>query len=102
MFIQDADAACTLAANTSFRGATMLRRLWHLNKNVKEKLGSVLGSEYAVSSILSVCRYDLTWEQRGCVVPVKKQCRLALRLVLPHPRRKHWQLYCRSYGCPMP
>jgi len=72
VFIQDADAACTLAANTSFRGATLLRCLWHLNKNVKEKLGSVLGSEYAVSSILSVCRYDSTWEQRGCVVPVKK------------------------------
>lgn len=61
-----------LSSDTSFRGATLLRCLWHLNKNVKEKLGSVLGSEYAVSSILSVCRYDSTWEQRGCVVPVKK------------------------------
>jgi len=55
VFIQDADGACTIAADKVFAGATKLRCLWHLWKNVKEKLGSVLGKEYPVSTVLRVC-----------------------------------------------
>ncbi|CAM9705832.1 unnamed protein product [Pylaiella littoralis] len=47
VFIQDADAACTLAADKVFKGAKKLRCLWHLWKNVKEKLGSILGKDFA-------------------------------------------------------
>eukprot|EP00904_Undaria_pinnatifida_P011919 jgi/Undpi1/7858/HiC_scaffold_23.g10330.m1 len=46
VFIQDADAACTLAAQSRFPGATMLRCQWHLYKNVREKLGPILGKAY--------------------------------------------------------
>eukprot|EP00904_Undaria_pinnatifida_P011692 jgi/Undpi1/7653/HiC_scaffold_23.g10126.m1 len=46
VFIQDADAACTLAAQSRFPGATMLRCQWHLYKNVREKLGPILGRAY--------------------------------------------------------
>ena len=54
VFIQNADGACTIAANKVFAGATKLRCLWHLWKNVKEKISSVLGKAYPVSTILSV------------------------------------------------
>ena len=43
VLIQDADGACTLAASKVFKGATKLGCLWHLWKNVREKLSSVLG-----------------------------------------------------------
>eukprot|EP00904_Undaria_pinnatifida_P008991 jgi/Undpi1/5221/HiC_scaffold_2.g00503.m1 len=46
VFIQDADAACTLAAQSRFPGATILRCQWHLYKNVREKLGPILGQAY--------------------------------------------------------
>eukprot|EP00904_Undaria_pinnatifida_P011639 jgi/Undpi1/7605/HiC_scaffold_23.g10078.m1 len=46
VFIQDADAACTLAAQSRFPGATMFRCQWHLYKNVREKLGPILGQAY--------------------------------------------------------
>lgn len=55
VFIQDADGACTLAANKMFKGAKKLRCLWHLWKNVKEKLGGILGQDFAVSTILRLC-----------------------------------------------
>ena len=55
VFIQGADAACTLAASKVFKGATKLRCLWHLWKDVREKLSSVLGKKFPVSSILRVC-----------------------------------------------
>ena len=55
VFIQDADGACALAANKVFKGAKKLRCLWHLWKNVKEKLGSILGKDFAVSTILRLC-----------------------------------------------
>ncbi|CAB1098270.1 unnamed protein product [Ectocarpus sp. CCAP 1310/34] len=47
VFIQEADGACTLAADKVFKGAKKLRCLWHLWKNVKEKLGSILGKDFA-------------------------------------------------------
>lgn len=55
VFIQDADGACTIAAEKVFSGATKLRCLWHLWKNVKEELTSVLGGDYPVSTMLRMC-----------------------------------------------
>ena len=102
VFIQDADAACTLAAQSRFPGATMLRCQWHLYKNVREKLGPILGQAYQVSSHFPVCRCDSAWvvgllgqtgRWRSGTRTLSYVWRFALRVALPGPRRKHRRRY---------
>lgn len=96
VFIQDADAACTLAASRVFKGAKKLRCQWHLWKNVKEKLGGILGGNFKVSTIafvliiLGVTGMSMSFQQQNV------SFRSAPGVAAP------WRLYCCWYGCPIP
>lgn len=70
MFIQDADGACTLAADKVSKGAKKMRCLWHLWKSVEEKLGSILGKDSAVSTRYCVCADETDSNGDVCVVRV--------------------------------
>eukprot|EP00904_Undaria_pinnatifida_P000959 jgi/Undpi1/10864/HiC_scaffold_3.g01390.m1 len=82
VLIQDADGACTLAASKVFKGVTKLRCLWHLCKNAREKLSSVLGKEFPnftngfrkMPGRLSETGFEESFEELCEQFPAAKEC----------------------------